>query len=154
MNEELKELFEGVIKAQIQDLTLLEPGSKEKSEAIDDLVQLYKLKIDETKIQMDFEEKREQREMEEDHFESERSLKESQAGDDSISQERDQRLREAQLEEQRRDRYFRVGIEAAGIVVPIVFYAVWMKKGFKFEETGTFTSQTFRGLFNRFRPTK
>lgn len=27
-------------------------------------------------------------------------------------------------------------------------------KGFKFEETGTYTSTTFRGLFNRFRPTK
>ena len=38
--------------------------------------------------------------------------------------------------------------------LPLIFYATWMKRGFKFEETGTYTSTTFRGLFNRFRPTK
>lgn len=48
----------------------------------------------------------------------------------------------------------RCGIEIAGIVLPLIFYGVWMKKGFQFEENGTFTSTTFRGLFNRFRPTK
>ena len=35
-----------------------------------------------------------------------------------------------------------------------MFYAAWMKRGFKFEENGTYTSTTFRGLFNRFKPTK
>ena len=34
----------------------------------------------------------------------------------------------------------------------ITFYAIWMKQGFKFEETGTYTSQTFRGLFSKFKP--
>lgn len=40
------------------------------------------------------------------------------------------------------------------LMIPLMFYGIWMKKGFKFEETGTYTSTTFRGLFNRFRPTK
>lgn len=48
----------------------------------------------------------------------------------------------------------KLGLEAAGIVLPLIFYAYWMKKGFEFEKDGTFTSATFRGLFNRFRPTK
>ena len=39
-------------------------------------------------------------------------------------------------------------------IPPLMFYGIWMKKGFKFEETGTYTSTTFRGLFNRFRPTR
>ena len=59
-----------------------------------------------------------------------------------------------QLEEQVKDRYFRIGIAAVEIVLPLIFYAVWMHKGFKFEETGTYTSTTFRGLFNRFKPTR
>ena len=58
------------------------------------------------------------------------------------------------MSEQTKDRYIKLGIEAAELIIPLVFYGVWMKKGFKFEETGTFTSTTFRGLFNRFRPTK
>ena len=48
----------------------------------------------------------------------------------------------------------RIGIDAASLILPLIFYAYWMRVGLKFEETGTFTSTTFRGLFNRFRPTK
>ena len=59
-----------------------------------------------------------------------------------------------QLDEQVKDRYFRLGIAAAELLIPLMFYGIWMRKGFKFEETGTYTSTTFRGLFNRFRPTK
>ena len=59
-----------------------------------------------------------------------------------------------QLEVDEKDRYFRLGIEVAGIILPLIFYAAWMKRGFRFEENGTFTSTTFRGLFNRFKPTR
>jgi len=68
--------------------------------------------------------------------------------------ESDIQFKKYQLEEQVKDRYFRLGIEMTSIILPLIFYGIWMRKGFKFEETGTFTSTTFRGLFNRFRPTK
>lgn len=44
-------------------------------------------------------------------------------------------------------------LEGVGIGAPLIFYNVWMKRGFQFEETGTFTSQTFKGLINKFKPT-
>ena len=53
-----------------------------------------------------------------------------------------------------KDRCIKLGVDLAGIVIPTGFYAFWMKRGLKFEETGTFTSTTFKGLINRFRPTK
>lgn len=59
-----------------------------------------------------------------------------------------------QMAESVKDRYFRFGMAAAELVLPLMFYGVWMRRGFKFEQDGTFTSQTFRGLFSRFRPTK
>lgn len=71
---------------------------------------------------------------------------------ESIENEREFLSKNAQLEEDRKNRYCRLGVDAAGIVLPLIFYGVWMKKGFKFEETGVFTSTTFRGLFNKFRP--
>jgi hypothetical protein len=111
MDEEIKDLLGEVIKSGIQDL------------------KLYKLRIEETKNEWDFNEK-------------------------YIAHESDKQFKKAQLEEQVKDRYFRLGVEAAGIILPLIFYGIWMRKGFKFEETGTFTSTTFRGLFNRFRPTK
>lgn len=57
-------------------------------------------------------------------------------------------------EDKKIDRYIRYGLELLGIVLPLCFYAKWMRIGLKFEETGTFTSQTFKGLLNRFRPSK
>jgi hypothetical protein len=125
----MKDLLEEEIKSMIQNLSSLPSGSKEKSTAIDDLVKLYKLRIEETKNEWDFKEK-------------------------YYVHESDKQFKKIQFEEQVKDRYFRLGVEAAGIILPLIFYGIWMRKGFKFEETGTFTSTTFRGLFNRFKPTK
>lgn len=127
--EEIKDLLDGEIKDGIQTLSELELGSKEMSIAIDDLSKLYRLRIEETKNENDFSER-------------------------YYSRKNEEQLKTEQLKEQIKDRYFRIGLDMTGIILPLIFYAVWMKKGFKFEETGTFTSNTFRGLFNRFKPTK
>lgn len=129
MNDEIRDLLEEEIKTEIRDLSTLEAGSKEKSTAIEDVAKLYRLKIEETRNEWDFNEKYESR-------------------DSDILFKKDQ------LGEQVKDRYFRLGVEAASIILPMIFYAAWMKRGFRFEESGTYTSTTFRGLFNRFKPTK
>ena len=65
----------------------------------------------------------------------------------------DYTAKQDQLADQVKDRYFRYGLEAVGIILPLICYGIWMKKGFQFEQNGTYTSTTFRGLFNRFKPT-
>lgn len=152
--EQLKDLLSEEIKTQIQDLSKLDPGSAEKSKAVDDLATLYKLKIDETKMELDFDEKQARRKMDKENRLKDDALKEQQLKDEISVHERDELIRKEQLAEQVKDRYIRLGIAAAEIILPLIFYSKWMKKGFKFEETGTFTSTTFRGLFNRFKPTK
>ena len=52
------------------------------------------------------------------------------------------------------DRYIKLGVEIAGIILPLVFYGNWMRAGFEFESKGAFTSTTFMGLFRHFRPNK
>ncbi len=152
--EQLKDLLSEEIKTQIQDLSKLDPGSAEKSKAVDDLATLYKLKIDETKMELDFDEKQARRKMDKENRLKDDAIKEQQLKDENSVRERDELIRKEQLAEQVKDRYIRLGIAAAEIILPLIFYSKWMKKGFKFEETGTFTSTTFRGLFNRFKPTK
>ena len=66
----------------------------------------------------------------------------------------DDDIKRNHLGKENRNSYIRMGIDVAGIVLPLAFYASWMNKGFKFEETGTFTSTTFRGLFQKFKTTK
>ena len=136
MDEKIKNLLCEEIEEEILKLYSLEVGSKEKSAAINDLATLYRLKIEETKTELEFDEKRERRFMEINQSDS------------------DIRIKRSQLTVDEKDRYFRLGIEVAGIILPLIFYAAWMKRGFRFEENGTFTSTTFRGLFNRFKPTR
>ena len=129
MGEEIKGLLEEEIKSDIENLSSVEAGSQQHSVAVESLAKLYKLKIEEDKSSMDYYEKEESRNMEFD-------------------------VKRNQMDEAVKDRYFRLGIAAAELVLPLMFYGIWMKRGFMFEKEGTFTSQTFRGLFSRFKPTK
>ena len=132
----IKDLLNEEIAMEIQNLSEFKAGSDEKSSAIDDLAKLYKLRIEENKSVWDADEKYNRRVM------------------DDESNTKDCDFKERQIAEQVKDRYFRVGIAAAELLIPLMCYGIWMNKGFKFEETGTFTSSTFKGLINRFRPTK
>ena len=129
MEEKTANLLEGAIRAQFENLSDLQPGSKDKAAAINELALLYRLKIEETKNELEADERQKSCLM-------------------------DERLKRDQLREQVRDRYFRAGVDAAAIVLPLMFYAFWMRRGFEFEKTGAYTSTTFRGLMNRFRPAK
>lgn len=141
--DNIKDLLGEEIKTEIKSLSALNSGTKEKSMAIDDLAKLYRLRIDEIKNEAEVAEKQARREMEKE-----------QSASDNSSHRRTAQLERDRLDEQVKERYFRVGIAAAELVIPLVFYGIWMSKGFKFEESGTFTSNTFKGLINRFRPTK
>ena len=129
MGEENRSLLEEEIRAEIKRLGYLESGSQEHTTAVDSLTKLYKLKLEEDKNAYEHLDKIENREI-------------------------DRESKIAQMMESVKDRYFRFGMAAAELVLPLMFYGVWMRRGFKFEQDGTFTSQTFRGLFSRFRPTK
>lgn len=125
MKENIKDLLDEEIIAQIKNLKMLDDGSEKKQSAIDDLSKLYHLKIEEAKL-----------------------------AEENDVRNCDEQFKEEQLKEQTKDRYFKAGIAAAEIIIPIIFYSVWLKKGFKFEENGIFTSTTFRSLWSKFRPRK
>lgn len=125
MNEEIQELMDEEIISQIKALSALQTGSMEKSSAVDDISKLYKLRFEEVKNQ------------------DEISLHECEC-----------QLKEDQIEEQTKDRYFKVGIAAAEIVIPAMIYVGLFFVGLKFEEKGVVTSPTFKDLRRYIRPTK
>jgi hypothetical protein len=136
MSDEIKKELEKEILKEIQDLSALKSGSKEMDLAIENLATLYKLNIEEVKIE---------------HEAIEKAYDRGSADETSA---RDLKLKQQMLNESIKDRYFKLGLDVAGLIVPIIFYGIWMGRGLKFEETGTFTSTTFRGLFNHFKPTQ
>lgn len=151
---EIKSLLDEVIEAEIAYVGSLSPEDEKKSKAIQHLADLHKLRIDEIKAKTDADEKRLRRAMDSKQHRAELTLKERQADGDEAARANEEQFKQHQLNDQVLDRYVKIGVATAELVLPLVFYGVWMKRGLKFEETGTFTSQTFKNLFNRFKPTK
>lgn len=151
---EIKSLLDEVIEAEIAYVGSLPPGDEKKSKAIQQLAGLHKLRIDEIKAKTDADEKRLRRAMDSKQHRAELTLKERQADGDEAARANEEQFKQHQLNDQVIDRYVKIGVATAELVLPLVFYGIWMKRGLKFEETGTFTSQTFKSLFNRFKPTR
>lgn len=136
---DIQSLLDGVIEQEIQNVEALSSGSDEKSTAIRDLATLHKLRIEEIKAKT-----------EADGL----TLKERELDGKNVDRDQEEASKKRQAKDQMIDRCVRTGMDVAGLVLPLVFYGIWMNKGFKFEETGSFTSTTFKNLLNRFRPTK
>lgn len=151
---EIKSLLDGVIEQEIQNVKSLGFGSEEKSSAIRDLAALHKLRIDEIKAQTEVDEKLARREMDSKQHEAELALKEQELDGKDADRTREEELQKRQARDQMIDRCMRTCVQVGELVLPLVCYNIWMNRGFKFEESGSFTSTTFKNLLNRFRPTK
>lgn len=144
---EIKTLLDGVIETEISKLRSLPSGDEKRGAAIRELVSLHKLRIEEIRAQADVEEKSERRKMDSKKQEAELTARDADRNREDEAQAR-------QLREQKIDRYVRTGVAAAELILPLVFYGIWMKRGFKFEESGVYSSTTFKNLFNRFKPVR
>lgn len=126
---ELNERLDKELERRFEDLENLTTGSDEQGKATDNIVKLYKLRMDEN--------------------EQESSKN---ADEDKAVLER----HKLELEEQKAkdDKLIRVLTTVTSVGVTIAGFAVgsyWYSKGFKFEETGTICSSTFKGLMRDFR---
>lgn len=98
--------------------------------------------------------KEKQTQAESEHRTAELALKERELDGKDADRTHEEESQTRQARDQMIDRCMRAGVAVGELVLPLVFYGIWMNRGFKFEETGAFTSTTFKNLLNRFRPTK
>lgn len=126
---ELNEMMDKELKRRFEDLENLKTGSDEQSKATDNLVKLYKLRMDENDQNVS-------KEADEDKLLLEKSKLELEA------------------EKAKDDKLIRILTTVTSVGISIAGFAVgshWYGKGFKFEETGTICSSTFKGLMKDFR---
>ena len=64
--------------------------------------------------------------------------------------ERNERIERSEKEDMHK--YIGYAINVAGIVLPLIFYGTWFKKGLTFEETGVYTSGMVKNLMNKMQP--
>lgn len=121
-----EDLLTRQLDEEIRKLSTMEDGSEEKTATVNGINQLYRLKIEERRMDAELK-----------------------------AQEAELKSREIEAQNQEKfgviDRVIEgskvVATVIGGVIVPIIF----MNRGFKFEETGVYKSQTFKNLFGKFR---
>ena len=116
MNEDIITMLDEQIKAELGGLSGLAVGSKEHTEAIEGLAKLYRLRIDDSKAAMEYNKEIDDENFRRDQMEQEKTQHQEQV-------EREEQSRKEQLAEQKKDRYIKIGIAAAELMVPLVFFA-------------------------------
>ena len=125
--QNVKDLLKEELVSEIQAISSMDAGSEEQQKAVDNFNVLYKLNLEQQKIDNDLAHREKQLDFE-------------------ASKE------EQRIEDEKRNKYIQWGIDIASLVLPLSLYTKWLSKGFKFEQTGTFTSTTFRDLLKHIKP--
>lgn len=79
----------------------------------------------------------------------------SRARDERLRADKDVLDRNERMERSEKEdmhKYIGYAINVAGIVMPLIFYGAWFKKGLTFEETGVYTSGMVKNLMNKMQP--
>lgn len=132
MDEELREKLNEVISEELEELKKLQVGSDEHLKGSESVEKLYKIALQDVKNQIEIEE---------------------QAINEDFNVKKLKIEDKAAIEE-KKDRIVRYAIEGVKIIAPLMLYSIWLKRGFEFEKDGTFTSTTFRSLFQKIKPEK
>lgn len=154
MSKNIKKMLKDEIISDFEAISSMDIGSKERSTAIDDLTKLYRLSIEESKIEREADLKKDENFNFVSNQKNELIIKEKQFELDKEMKLNNYENSKNELHEQRIDRIVKISIAAAELILPLMFYALWMKRGLEFEKFGTYTSATFQGLFRNFKPTK
>ena len=136
----LDDLLDEEIKREFDALASMEPGSDEWIVTSNSVQNFCRIRMDCVRIGSEFDDKEAQR----NH---EKELKEMDSARD-----------EAKLQDQKKARKMEVikdiALGVTGIGLPLLAYRLMFKEGMKFEQTGTYTSQTFKNLLKNIRPNK
>jgi hypothetical protein len=133
--DEINKSLDELILNEIKEANQAE-ASKEKQDTIEGIVKLYKARQESEKNLNDADVKMREVELKE----HEAQIKEA---DTLIERDREDH-----------DKLVRTVINGVEFAVPIMVYILLYRKGLKFEETGVFSSTTFRGLLSKFKPFK
>jgi len=120
MSKEISKLIDEELMKELKDVGSIAIGTEDHQSAIEDICKLRKLQMDE------------------ERFEAEQSAAVS------ATEAKTQQDKGAKVE-----KIVRFAIEGGSFVASMVFYGIWLRRGFRFEENGTIRSTMHRGLTNQ-----
>ncbi len=126
MNKELKTKLHGVIEDEIERLNGLEDGSEERVTVIENINKLYRLEIEDNKIE----------------YESTDKYRNSEIAEEDMNfKKRDARMKFIMDG-------IKVGAEISVVILNLIALKHHLKDMYKFEETGTLCSEAGKKTFN------
>lgn len=134
ISEELMEQ----INSQLQDLSNYKPGTEEYKSCLEGITKLYKVAVEDELAEIDSGERILAREEKNEQHKAEMAEK-------AASRE----LEEKKFKKELIHKYIAAAITGGIGLISIIANVILIRKGFEFEQTGTFTSTTFRNLFNK-----
>lgn len=140
MDDNSRDLLLEAIVEQFDRLDQCE-DEEERKKIIDNLSTLYRLKLDETRLDGEYERDLHKFEFDRKQYE-----------DDKASKEDEKRYRDNQAREEKVDKYIEFGIKGGTTVLMIIAYDVWYRRGLKFEETGTVSTRMTQNLIGKLIP--
>lgn len=140
MDDNSRDLLLEAIVEQFDRLDQCE-DEEERKKIIDNLSTLYRLKLDETRLDGEYERDLHKFEFDRKQYE-----------DDKASKEDEKRYRDNQAREEKIDKYIEFGIKGGTTVLMIIAYDIWYRRGLKFEETGTVSTRMTQNLIGKLIP--
>ena len=128
-NVNIETLLYEEIDAEFEKLSQLEPGTEQHKAAADTLAKLMDRAIEMDRV-------------------------ESESEDRAAARESELQLKEQQLTDEKKDRWVKNIIGAAGVILPLIVTIWGTKTSLKFEEEGTVTTPIGRGFINKLLPKK
>lgn len=126
MNDKNTKLLEDAIEQRLNELSYVNFENDEMKTATEATEKLIKLSIEMDKNKKELEEKR-------------------------IARVNEEALKVKQLKSEQSMGWVNIGVTALTTAATLAFYIVFTETGFKFEETGTFVSPTFKNLISNFK---
>ena len=140
MDDNSRDLLLEAIVEQFDRLDQCE-DEEERKKIIDNLSTLYRLKLDETRLDGEYDRDLHKFEFDRKQYE-----------DDKASKEDEKRYRDNQAREEKIEKYIEFGIKGGTTVLMIIAYDIWYRRGLKFEETGTVSTRMTQNLIGKLIP--
>lgn len=140
MEDEVRKALDERILAELEEISKMESGCEVKRAAVDDLTAIYKLRLEEIKLENDYNAKL-----------SELNTRKNELCEKNDSEEKRFKM---ELKNDWIKKVFDFVGTGFSVGVPLIFYNVWMYQGLEFEKEGVLKSGFFKNFLHCIKPTK
>lgn len=150
--DEIKKKLDDEIESGLNTLSTMSVDNDKYGDAADNVAKLYKLRLDEQKLNEEIAEKEARRELDSIQADRDYQIKIDQATEDCRYKAEELETERKKLRHERVAMIVGAALTAATFVGGLIFEGHWYKKGFEFENTGTYVGQTFKWFRGNHRP--